>query len=67
MNFAIGFTALCFQALVLYPCHETISEQVDKLEKNIVRLEQMEVELKTHMERNQHLIKQRIIMNGKNI
>ncbi|CAD8192731.1 unnamed protein product (macronuclear) [Paramecium tetraurelia] len=67
MNFAIAFTALCFQALVLYPCHDTISEQVDKLEKNIVRLEQMEVELKTHMERNQELIKHRIIMNGKNI
>ncbi|CAD8211488.1 unnamed protein product [Paramecium pentaurelia] len=67
MNFAIGFVALCFQGLVLYPWHETISEQVAKLENNIVRLEQMEAQLKTHMERNQELIKQRIIENGKKI
>ncbi|CAD8125532.1 unnamed protein product [Paramecium sonneborni] len=67
MSFAIGFTALCFQALVLYPCHETISEQVHKLEDNITRLEQMEVELKTHMEKNQDLIKQQILKNAKHI
>ncbi|CAK89458.1 unnamed protein product (macronuclear) [Paramecium tetraurelia] len=55
VNMFVGICALSFQAFVLYPWHDVISQQVEKLDKNIRILEIMQQQLVKEAEQLQKL------------
>ncbi|CAD8192733.1 unnamed protein product [Paramecium octaurelia] len=55
VNMLVGICALSFQAFVLYPWHDVISQQVEKLDKNIRILEIMQQQLVKEAEQLQKL------------
>jgi septal ring factor EnvC (AmiA/AmiB activator) len=69
LSLVIGTCALCFQTMILFPWHQTLSTQFDSMERNIEKMEAISNQLNKQLDEllqleNEIKTKNKIVSNS---